>query len=359
MGTDNMRVLMTGVDPETRGGMWTVASGYLNSRAYRKAVDVEYVATSTRYDASVLAKLLRAVTSLSKVRRLLGGGRYDLVHAHMSERGSFFRVERIVRSAREAGVPVVLHMHGGSFDSFYGEASEGLRDRIRETLQAASCVIVLGGRFADMYREIGVDTDRLVILSNAVEVPRKNGYNPTAPDVTYLGLISQDKGIPEYLDALTGLRGTGKKFALFGPKGDIDPVAEIGARGLEGIATYGGFLEMESKEEQLSRSCALVLPSHFEVFPMCVIEAMAHGVPVVSTCVGSVPEAVEDGVSGLLVPPRDADILRTAIERLLGDETLRLRLSAAGYETARARYSMDCHVARLLEVYRAVVEEGE
>lgn len=359
MGADNMRVLMTGVDPETRGGMWTVASGYLNSRAYREAVDVEYVATSTRYEASAPAKLLRAVTSLSKVRRLLGGGKYDLVHAHMSERGSFFRVERIVQSARWTGVPVVLHMHGGSFDSFYDEASEGLRKRIRKTLQAASRVIVLGNRFADMYREIGVDADRLVVLPNAVEVPGKNGYDPAAPDVTYLGLMSRDKGIPEYLDALTGLRETGKRFALFGPKGDIDPVVEIGARGLEGVAAYGGFLETEGKEEQLSSSCMLVLPSHFEVFPMCVIEAMAHGVPVVSTRVGSVPEAIEDGVNGLLVPPRDADALRTAIECLLGDEVLRLRLSAAGYETARAGYSMDCHVARLLGVYRAVVKEGE
>lgn len=91
---------------------------------------------------------------------------------------------------------------------------------------------------------------------------------------------------------------------------------------------------------------------------MCVIEAMAYGVPVVSTRVGAVSEAVEDGVSGILVKPYDAEGLRLALCGALSDRKKRIRMSEASYRTVCERYSLDAHVANLLHVYEEVVKEG-
>jgi glycosyltransferase involved in cell wall biosynthesis len=78
---------------------------------------------------------------------------------------------------------------------------------------------------------------------------------------------------------------------------------------------------------------------------------MAWGRPVVATAVGGLRDAVEDGVTGLLVPPRDVDALRAALERLLGDAELRAALGAAARERAQREFSLDAAAEALVAVY--------
>jgi glycosyltransferase involved in cell wall biosynthesis len=84
---------------------------------------------------------------------------------------------------------------------------------------------------------------------------------------------------------------------------------------------------------------------------------MAHGRPVVASAVGGLLDAVDDERTGLLVPPRDAGALRTAIERLLADPAQRARLGAAARERAAERFSWAAATEATLEVYAAVVEK--
>lgn len=97
-----------------------------------------------------------------------------------------------------------------------------------------------------------------------------------------------------------------------------------------------------------------VLASHQEGLPNAVLEAMAHGVPIVATAVGGVPELVEHEVCGLLVPPHDPIALRDAIVRMAGDPRLRVRLGRAGRERA-AQFGWDRCVAAHLELYAELV----
>lgn len=87
-------------------------------------------------------------------------------------------------------------------------------------------------------------------------------------------------------------------------------------------------------------------------------EAMAHGRPVVATAVGGLVDAVGDGVTGLLVPPRDPATLRAAIERLLGDRELRERLGGAARDRARVELSWEAATAATIEAYRAALASG-
>ncbi len=95
----------------------------------------------------------------------------------------------------------------------------------------------------------------------------------------------------------------------------------------------------------------LVLPSWIEGLPLVVLEAMAAGVPVVATSVGGTPEAVVDGETGLLVPPRDVDALAGAIDALLSDPERAQRLGAAGRRRARERFDADAAAQRVVGLY--------
>jgi glycosyltransferase involved in cell wall biosynthesis len=83
---------------------------------------------------------------------------------------------------------------------------------------------------------------------------------------------------------------------------------------------------------------------------------MAYGRPVVATAVGGLVDAVEDGVTGLLVPSRDPAALRAALDRLLGDPPLRRRLGEAARERARERFSREAATEAALAAYRAALD---
>jgi len=96
-----------------------------------------------------------------------------------------------------------------------------------------------------------------------------------------------------------------------------------------------------------------VLPSYAEGMPMSLLEAMAAGIPTVSTAVGSVPEVVSDGVNGFLIAPGDSATLARRLRRLLHDPELASRLGAAARETVRLRFAADSVLAQLERVYAA------
>jgi glycosyltransferase involved in cell wall biosynthesis len=94
-----------------------------------------------------------------------------------------------------------------------------------------------------------------------------------------------------------------------------------------------------------------VMPSYYETFGISCLEAMAFGLPVVATRAGGLPEVVEDGVTGLLVPPGDTHALAEAIGRLLRDPDLRRRLGEAGRERVLARFTAEHVVKEMIPVY--------
>ena len=112
------------------------------------------------------------------------------------------------------------------------------------------------------------------------------------------------------------------------------------------------------------RDDVLALLKGFDVFVMCseteglgtsILDAMACGKPVVGTRTGGIPEVVEDGVTGLLVEPRDPQSLADAITTLLKDEALRTRMGAAGLARVREQFTVDRMVAGTLAVYEQVL----
>jgi glycosyltransferase involved in cell wall biosynthesis len=99
----------------------------------------------------------------------------------------------------------------------------------------------------------------------------------------------------------------------------------------------------------------VVSASHYESFGRTLVEAMAAARPVVATAVGGVPEIIDDGVTGLLVPPHDPSALASGVARLLSDPALRARMGRAGREHASRHFGVDVCAERVLSVYSEVV----
>jgi glycosyltransferase involved in cell wall biosynthesis len=159
-----------------------------------------------------------------------------------------------------------------------------------------------------------------------------------------VGRLEPDKGIEEGVEALPRLLAARRdaRLVLLGdaPDGQAAWVRRLAAeRGVsEAVLLPGAVAEAAPL---LSAFDLLLHPSRHEALPRALLEALHAGVPIVAAAVGGVPEAIEDGVSGLLVPPRDGASLGAAAARLARDPALAASLTRAGRERARRLFSLD------------------
>jgi glycosyltransferase involved in cell wall biosynthesis len=205
---------------------------------------------------------------------------------------------------------------------------------------------------------------RVSVIPNGIAIPAgaaapgrlraELGLAPGTPLVGCVGRLSPEKGVRELLDAASAAPIADVHFALAG-EGPLaaELAASVRARGLERRVHLLG--RREDVASFLPELHALVLPSHREGTPMILLEAMAAGVPPVATAVGGVPDVVTDGVSGILVPPRDAAAVASAVRRISDDGALRRALGAGAQEAVRARFSAPGMARRYAQEYRAAL----
>jgi len=175
--------------------------------------------------------------------------------------------------------------------------------------------------------------------------------------IGFVGRLSPEKGIDYLLRAVSGLVKEGLDVsALIVGDGELAAALKQEANRLQ-ITDRVTFTGNRSDTPLLySAMDVFVLPSQQEAFPMVLLEAMACGVPIVATRVGDVAEIVEPGVSGLLVDTRDAAALQSAIARILSDEALARRMSAAAQARAVDRFSSSAMAKQYLAIYERITD---
>ena len=173
-----------------------------------------------------------------------------------------------------------------------------------------------------------------------------------APRIAAVGTLKPLKAFDTLLHALGLLAAKGKTFELVlagdGPeRANLEALAR--RLGLAGRVKFLG--EINGAADLLATAHLLVHPSKSESMSNTIVEAMAKGLPVIASPVGGNPEIVEDGRSGLLVPPGRADLLADAVGRLLDDPALRRRLGEQGL-----RYVKDeCSELRVADAYEGAI----
>ncbi len=197
-----------------------------------------------------------------------------------------------------------------------------------------------------------------VDLAEFAATPEPDGV----PVVMFPARLIGDKGIGEFIGAVTQLRGNGvrARFVLVGRTDPLNPTdageAQVTAWVKDGLVEYWGY--SESMPETLRQATIVVLPSYREGLPRGLIEATASARAIVTTDVPGCRDVVRHERNGLLVPARDAVATAAAIRRLLDDPALRQHLAATGRAMAEAEFSVGRFVERSLDAYRRVLPQA-
>lgn len=279
-----------------------------------------------------------------------------------------------------AGVPVRLHTFTGQpWITMYGAKrwlaragdkligklntrcyadSPGQRQfLVAQRLVSAKQLFVIGsGSLA------GVDVrrfDRRRFSGSQREALRRTlGIPDDAPVVLFVGRIAVDKGVRELLRAFSLLKGAGSNAHLI-LVGRLD--TESGVQGAILPSDISGLLDVhvvghtESPEEFLAIADLLCLPSYREGFGTVIIEAAAMSVPAVGTDIYGLSDAVVQGETGLLVPPRNISELENAIRKLIEDKSLRLRMGEAARRRVLVHFDAGIFDMQVAEEYRSLL----
>lgn len=202
---------------------------------------------------------------------------------------------------------------------------------------------------------------RLRIVHCAVDPERYGAFSGRADRgrtgrLLFVGRLVPVKGVSLLLEAFAALQEDyrGARLTLIGD-GPERTALEGRAAQLGVAVDFAGYRSQDEVASALADSDLFVLPSFAEGVPVVLMEAMASGLPVVTTRIAGIPELVEDGVSGLVLPPGDPAALGGAIAQLLSDPDLRARMGAAG----RARVKADFAIRREAEwLHRLFLNEA-
>ena len=186
-----------------------------------------------------------------------------------------------------------------------------------------------------MYSPVYHGADDVRVIPSGIDLPAEVGLPDEPPHVLYVGRLSEEKGIRDLVEAAAGLP---LLVVGDGPLRDLVPSAV-------------GFVPRDELGAYYGRAAVVCVPSRREGYGVTAREAMAHGRAVVTTGVGGLADAIEDGVTGVVVPPGDVASLRTALEVLLADAQLRGRLGAAARDRAQLEYAWDRTTRATMRVY--------
>jgi glycosyltransferase involved in cell wall biosynthesis len=347
-------IVVLGTSCSTRGGVAAVIASHL---AAGLAERWPLVHLATHGDGSRWTKLRLAAAALGRFLALVAAGQVRLVHVHTASDASFLRKAVFIAVALAARLPVIFHLHGGGFFDFYRDRCGPLRRwLVRFLLSRVDRIVTLSE--AGARRIAGITGNpRVSVIPNMVDV-RAFRSTPSpkggGAELLFLGRLDATKGVDELLQAAAKLRRRFPRLRLvLAGVGDVRAIeARAAALGIGEAVEFPGWVVGERKQALLERASVFVLPSYVENMPVSVLEAMAAGLPVVATNVGAIPEVVEDGVTGMLAPPGDADALARAIESILADPQRCQRMGEAGRARAQRHYSVDRVMPRLEAIYR-------
>lgn len=235
-----------------------------------------------------------------------------------------------------------------------------LRNRLAEQVSCgfASAVVAVS------------DNDRRELIARGLCAPGKvsvihNAYSkgldqvappPNADVIGFVGRLADQKGCEFLIRAVPKVlaKHPGARFVIVG-----DGLERARLEQLAGDLRVSAVVEFAGYQAEPSRLIkamdVVVIPSIYDPFPLVTLEVMALGRPIVGSAVGGIPEAVDDGATGLLVPPRDPEAIATALIKLLDEPDVRGRMGSAARARAMRDFSPETITAQYAALYRRLL----
>ena len=196
------------------------------------------------------------------------------------------------------------------------------------------------------------------VIPNAIPIPKFLNPCPVKTyDILFVGRLTKQKGVEILLKAIKILKNEysrNLKIAIVGEGSLKENLNNLAVEfGVNGEVEFLGI--RKDIDDLMVSSKIFVLPSRWEGFGIVIIEAMSNMLPVIAANVGGIPELIENGKEGILVPPENSKALAQAINDLLENEELQKKLRQAAYKKVREKYSIDVFSIHMLDFYKSLV----
>lgn len=288
----------------------------------------------------------------------------DIIHIHTPSYWSFLENSYYVLVSKLFKKKVILHIHGGAFDHFYLNSSHVMKFYIKYIMSLSNRVVSLSEGWKSFFVvKIGLDENLVSIIRNGViftnynisqEPKVKNGKFTVlfigGTDAKRKGIYDIIKAIPYVIEAYPDV--------IFSFIGDIhlenssNMLKDLKIK--DHIRILGQVSEID-KIKMLNFSDLFILPSYAEGLPITILEAMAAGLPVISTTVGAIPEVIKDGVNGYLINPGDYEALAKNILILIKDDRIRNEIRQNNINLIIKDYDISTIVKNLNTLYATVL----
>lgn len=292
----------------------------------------------------------------------------------------FMRSSGIILLGKLFNKKIVVHLYGSNLNNFYNNSNIVLKNWIKYVLKHADRAIVLGNvlkkQFEGIYplRKIrvvynGIPKERFALSENRFST------NVDEVKVLFLGHVSQAKGFNDIIKAIplvfnktniakfifAGERIKAERHVFFDAYNrkivfeKIDKFLEQLQKKYSSKINIIGSVREEEKNELLLQADIFVLPSYSEGFPVAILEAMANGLPIITTPVGALPEVLKDGVHCFFVPIANHQKLADFLIYLVNNPEIRSQIGQNNYSYVREKLNIDKSAEAMAAIFREVV----
>jgi len=363
-----LRILVSGHLPPPMGGVATYYQSLLNS-SLPQQVDFCFVETSSQRRTLsqsglfTFSNLISAITDCGRFTKAVIKHRPQLTHIGTAFGLSYVKHSVCVLIARLFGSRVLLHPHCG-FSALYTNQPRWWQWFFRRIIRFTNGVVTLSSEWNQLITI--VPGCAVYYLPNAIDLTayrtatlkrRMVEQNPPFLKVLYLGYLGKAKGSFDLIEAAKEIlaKNIPVKIDLVGEelaKGEVEKLKkQIAQTGLGSVVSLHPPVMGSKKIEMLLEADIFIYPSYCEGMPIAVIEAMASGLPIISTRVGGLPDLVKDGINGILVEAGHPDQLVRAILSLSLNPDQRFAMQLNSYQRAVDKFDIEKLVPRLVNIY--------
>lgn len=361
-----IRVLMIGPGESLVGGIASLVENLLP--ALDQKVDLLYFSTVKRrpLKASGRISLQNIALALFQYVRFLPAlysFRPHIIHLHTSQSVAWLKDTFYILVGKVHCCKVVLHVHAADFDELYGKRAGFIQYFSRKVMGFADLIIAVSEEWKERLSEI-IPVDRIFTFKNCIAV---DYFSQGSSDISdnrvkalFLGSVGLRKGAFDLLEAMGCLKSRECSIQIWiagGEEMDGDMLrarARIEELQLGEMVKLIGTVLGSKKTELLKNASLFVLPSYNEGLPIAVLEAMASGLPVVSTPVGGIPEVVKNGYNGFLITPGDVEALAEKLNILASDLHLCEVMGRRNRRIAEQELDVKPYVEKLIALYESL-----
>ncbi len=366
MGNQRLKVLILSKDLNAPGGVVHFVSFLMDH--FSNHIDSVHLPVGRATEGGgTLQNLFFPFANTISLMRTLVRDRYDCVHVNPSlnipsllRDGLFMGVLRLMRQRN-----VIVYFHGWSDgDAERIQRSLPLRMIFKMLFGRACMILVLATRFKEKLIGMGIPAERVLVTTTMFDgnifrglVPRKR---EKGKQLLFMSRFVREKGVYELLDAFApiAVRHPDVHLILLGDGPEKEGMEHrVAALELGKRVTFAGYKRRGEKAQLLLNSDLFVFPTYYgEGCPVALLEAMAAGLPVITHGAGGIPDLFTDGKNGILLNEVTPALIEQAIDRLLGDETLRKEIGERNRKYAWEHFEAGVVTLAVEDVYRRAAE---